>query len=82
MAHYDFDIPVTFRHRIRFTRDAFAEGNPVVSDLLETERERKVVVFIETEIDRLFPSLRDQITSYLGGLEQITLAEIVVIPGG
>ena len=61
MGDYDFDIPVTFRHRIRFTTDAFAPGNQVVGDLLETERERRVIVFIESEIDRLFPDLQEQI---------------------
>ena len=65
MGAYDFDIPVTFRHRIRFTKDAFAEGNSVLADLLEVERERKVIVFLESSIDELFPSLRKQIQSYL-----------------
>lgn len=82
MAEYDFDIPVTFRHRIRFTRNSFAAGNPVIADLLEAERERKVVVFVESEIDRLFPELRDEMTSYLAAVENVTLTEIVVMPGG
>lgn len=82
MAEYDFEIPVTFRHRIRFTKDAFAEGNPVVADLLEAGRERKVLVFVETEIERLFPDLRGQITNYLAAVENVTLTEIVVMPGG
>ena len=82
MADYDFDIPVTFRHRIRFTKDAFSAGSTVVSELLEAKRERKVIVFVETEIDRLFPNLREEITTYLGALENITLTEIVVMPGG
>lgn len=82
MADYDFDIPVTFRHRIRFTKDAFAEGNSVVADLLEAERERKVLVFVESEIVRLFPSLPIQIKSYLAAVNNVTLTEIVVMPGG
>lgn len=82
MTDYDFDIPVTFRHRIRFTKDAFSEGNTVVGDLLEAERERKVIVFVESEIVRLFPLLPTQIKSYLGALKNVTLTEIVVMPGG
>ena len=69
MADYDFDIPVSFRHRIRFTKDAFAKGNTVVADLLEAKRERKVLVFMESEVARLFPQLLNQITDYIEGLE-------------
>ena len=82
MGDYDFDIPVSFRHRIRFTKDAFAPGNQVVSDLLETERERKVIVFIETEIDRLFPDLQEQIRSYLAEQNNLVLTEVVIMAGG
>jgi len=82
MGDYDFDIPVTFQHRIRFTKDAFAPGNQMVSDLLETERERKVIVFIETEIDRLFPDLQEQIRSYLAEQNNLVLTEIVIMDGG
>ena len=82
MGDYDFDIPVTFRHRIRFTKDAFAPGNQVVGDLLETERERRVIVFIETAIDRLFPDLQEQIRSYLAEQNNLVLTEIVIMAGG
>jgi 3-dehydroquinate synthase len=82
MADYDFDIPVVFRHRIRFTKDVFAAGNPALADLLEARRERKVIVFVESEIVRLFPALCTDIEMYLGALENITLTEIVVMPGG
>jgi 3-dehydroquinate synthase len=82
MADYDFDIPVNFRHRIRFTKDAFAKGNTVVADLLEAKRERKVLVFMESEVARLFPQLLNQITDYIEGLENLTLTEMVVMPGG
>lgn len=82
MGAYDFDIPVTFRHRIRFTKDAFAEGNSVLADLLEVERERKVIVFLESSIDELFPSLQKQIQSYLETQTNLKLTEIVVMAGG
>lgn len=82
MANYDYDIPVTFRHRIRFTKDAFAMGNPVLGDLLEAERERKIIVFVEREIARLFPDLLDQITAYMAAQPNLTLTEIVVMAGG
>ena len=68
MSSYDFEIPVTFRHRIRFTTDAFAPENPVVADLLAGDRPVKVLVYVETEIVRHFPDLRAQITAYLAAL--------------
>jgi len=82
MADYDFDIPLTFRHRIRFTTDAFAAGNPVVGDLIDRERPCKVLVYVEEEIDRLFPDLGGQIANYLDGLGNVELTEVVVMPGG
>ena len=82
MGAYDFDIPVTFRHRIRFTKDAFAEGNNVLADLLEAERERKVIVFLESSIDQLFPGLRQQIQNYLETQTKLKLTEIVIMAGG
>ena len=80
--NYDFEIPISYTHRIRFTRDAFAPGNPVVADLLEEGRARKVIVYVESEIVRLFPKLKTQIADYLGGLDNVTLTEIVEQPGG
>ena len=82
MGAYDFDIPVTFRHRIRFTKDAFAEGNSALADLLEAERERKVIVFLESSLDQLFPGLQQQIQSYLETQTNLTLTEIVIMAGG
>ena len=82
MSSYDFEIPVTFRHRIRFTTDAFAPENPVVADLLAGDRPVKVLVYVESEIVRLYPELRGQIAAYLAPLEMVTLTEIVEMPGG
>ena len=82
MGLHDFDIPVTFRHRIRFTKDAFAEGNGTLADLLEDERERKVIVFLENSIDKLFPALQQQIRTYLKNRTNLRLTEIVTVAGG
>ena len=82
MAQHDFEIPVTFRHRIRFTTDAFAPGNPMVAELLEGGGGGKVLVFVEAEIARLFPDLREQISAYLAPLERVSLAGVIEMPGG
>lgn len=81
-VNYDFEIPITYTHRIRFTRDAFSPGNPTVADLLEEGRECKVIVYVETEIVRLFPRLKGQIRDYLDRLGHVKLTEIVEQPGG
>lgn len=82
MAQYDFDIPVTFRHRIRFTKDAFASGNPVVRDLFEKGRSCRVLVYVESEIVRQFPALKEQLASYLEAIAEVRLTEIVEMAGG
>jgi len=82
MAQYDFDIPVTFRHRIRFTKDAFASGNPVVRDLFEKGRSCRVLVYVESEIVRQFPALKEQLASYLEAIAGVRLTEIVEMAGG
>jgi 3-dehydroquinate synthase len=82
MAQHNFDIPVTFRHRIRFTKDAFSPANAIVKDLFESGRSCRVVVYMESEISRLFPTLKDELTTYLEAIEEVTLTEIVEMPGG
>jgi len=82
MSAYDFDIPVTFRHRIRFTKRAFDGGNPVVRDLLGDRRGVKVLVLVETEVLRHFPALEGEITEYLEEAGNAVLTEILTLPGG
>jgi 3-dehydroquinate synthase len=82
MEQYDFDIPVTFRHRIRFTKDAFASGNPVVRELIEGDRACRVLVYVESVISNLFPDLKEQLRTYLEAIEGVTLTEIVEMEGG
>lgn len=82
MAQHDFDIPVTFRHRIRFTKDAFSPSNAVVRELFEPGRPCRVLVYMESEISRLFPNLKSELTEYLEGIEGVTFTEVVEMPGG
>ena len=71
-VNYDFEIPITYTHRIRFTRDAFSPDNPVVADLLDRDRDCKVIVYVETEIVRglshatLFPAGAERGLRFLG----------------
>ena len=82
MTGEDFDIQVSFRHRIRFTRDAFSPGNKLLSDLLETRGHSKVLVFAETGLREFFPQLEGQIQDYFGEVAGIRLTGVEWLVGG
>ena len=44
---HDFEIPVSFRHRVVFGRDLFAVGRPELAGLLREGGGRRVLVFLE-----------------------------------
>lgn len=81
MSRYDFQIPVTFKHRIVFTRDAFSPGNPALSDILSEGGGRRAVVFAEEAVAAAWPGLEDEILTYFSGLE-VDLRGISILPGG
>ncbi|MDG1669908.1 MAG: 3-dehydroquinate synthase, partial [Akkermansiaceae bacterium] len=82
MTGEDFDIQVSFRHRIRFTRGAFSPGNKLLSDLLETRGHSKVLVFVETGLKEFFPELEAQIQDYFGEVAGIRLTGVEWLVGG
>ena len=82
MTGEDFDIQVSFRHRIRFTRGAFSPGNKLLSDLLETRGHSKILVFVETGLKEFFPELEAQIQDYSGEVAGIRLTGVEWLVGG
>ncbi|HBE95911.1 MAG TPA: 3-dehydroquinate synthase [Verrucomicrobiales bacterium] len=82
MTGEDFDIQVSFRHRIRFTRGAFSPGNKLLSDLLETRGHSKILVFVETGLKEFFPELEAQIQDYFGEVAGIRLTGVEWLVGG
>lgn len=64
MDRHDFQIPVTFTHRVIFTRDAFGQGNTVVSELLKEGGGRRVLVFLEENLASLMPDFPESIRRY------------------
>ncbi|MDP0490832.1 MAG: 3-dehydroquinate synthase [Verrucomicrobiota bacterium JB023] len=60
---YDFNIPLTFRHRILFERDVFAPGNPVLEELLEKRAGTKVFVLVEKALAEIDPELESKAVS-------------------
>ena len=47
MQGKDYDIRITSKHRVRFTRNAFNLDNRLLIDLLETNGQAKVLTFID-----------------------------------
>jgi len=69
MDRHDFDIPVTFKHRVIFTREAFSIGNTAVADVLAEGGGRRVLVFLESAVASAWKGLADQIHTYFEKLD-------------
>jgi len=82
MSAEDFNITVSFQHRIRFTRGAFSAGNRMVAELLETRGRSKVLVFIENGLREFFPELEGEIQDYFSDLKGLRLTGVEWLAGG
>ena len=69
MDRHDFEIPVTFKHRVIFTREAFAPQNRALADVLAEGGGRRVLVFLETSVAESWKGLSEQIQAYFGELD-------------
>jgi len=81
MSRHDFQIPVHFKHRIAFTRDAFAATNPLLADILAEGGGRRALVCIEENVADAWPELAAEIHSYLAA-HGLDTAEPLVLAGG
>ena len=81
MSRHDFQIPVTFKHRIVFTRNAFAPENPELAKILREGGGRRALVIVEEAVAAAWPQLAEEAGSYFGGTE-VDLRGIHVLPGG
>ena len=81
MSRYDFQIPVTFKHRIIFTRDAFNPLNHSLADVLAEDGGRRAIVFVEENVVTAWPELPDGIQIYFNELD-LEFQGISVLPGG
>jgi 3-dehydroquinate synthase len=81
MSRYDFQIPVTFKHRIVFTRDAFNPINHELAGVLAEGGGRRAMVFVEENVVALWPELLDTIQMYFNELD-LDFRGISVFPGG
>jgi 3-dehydroquinate synthase len=81
MARHDFQIPVSFKHRVVFTRDAFVPENDAVAEILREGGGRRALVFIEETVAAAWPRLATEIGGYFTG-SAVELRGIHVLPGG
>ena len=81
MSRYDFQIPITFKHRIVFTRDAFSPENTHLSEILSEGGGRRAIVFLEDSVSAAWPELADQIQTYFLNIN-LEFRGTFVFPGG
>jgi len=82
MSRYDFQIPLTFKHRIVFSRDVFGDGLSDLAGLFaDAEGEKRGLVLIEESVARAWPGLESGARE---GLRSIgfEIAGLAVLPGG
>lgn len=82
MSRYDFQIPLTFKHRIVFTRDVFGAGLQDFAEVFaDATGEKRGLILIEDAVARAWPGLE-----FVGreGMRSIgfEIAGIAVLPGG
>ena len=82
MSREDFNITVSFQHRVRFTRGAFAPGNRLMADLLETRGRSKVLVFVENGLRSFFPQLEGEIQDHFSEIAGLRLTGVEWLAGG
>lgn len=81
MSRHDFQIPVTFKHRVVFTRNAFSPENPELATILREGGGRRVLVMVDDAVAAAWPHLAAEIEGYFKNLD-IDFRGIQVLPGG
>ncbi len=81
MSRHDFQIPVSFKHRVCFTRDAFAPDNRLLAELLEEGGGRRVLVLVEDAVFSAWPELKRRVGEYFADLG-FNWRGLRVLPGG
>ncbi len=81
MARHDFQIPVTFQHRIVFTRNAFDGENPEVAEILHEGGGRRVLALVEESVAEAWPDLANDISAYFKKTD-LDYRGVHVMPGG
>ena len=64
MSRHDFQIPINFKHRIAFTRNAFDPENPCLGEILAEGGGRRALVCIEENVATAWPDLAEAASAY------------------
>jgi 3-dehydroquinate synthase len=81
MSRHDFQIAVSFTHRIVFTRDAFAPENARLAEILREGGGRRALVLIENAVAAAWPALAGEIEGYFTG-KDTACCGLHILPGG
>lgn len=81
MSRHDFQIPVTFKHRVVFTRNAFAPDNAELATILREGGGRRALVVVEQAVAAAWPHLAAEIEAYFAQLD-IDFRGLQILPGG
>lgn len=81
MDRQDFEIPVTFKHRVIFTRGAFESGNTLLAEVLSEGGGRRALVFLEESVSVAWRDLSNQISAYFTNLG-LEFRGVKIFPGG
>lgn len=82
MQGKDYEIRVITKHRVRFTRDAFDLENRLLIDLLETNGQAKIIVFIDGGVASAFPDLSAKVEQYLERIQGFVSRGVIIHAGG
>lgn len=82
MSRYDFQIPLTFKHRIVFTRDVFGAGLQDLAEVFaDAAGEKRGLILIEDAVAQAWPELEFSAREGMSSLG-FEIAGLGVLPGG
>lgn len=81
MSRHDFQIPVTFKHRVVFTRDAFSSGASELVEILREGGGRRALVLVEEAVAKAWSGLAREVDDCFGDMD-VELRGLHVLPGG
>jgi 3-dehydroquinate synthase len=81
MSRHDFNIPLSYRHRVVFTRGAFHGSNRELAKLLDEGGGRRALVLVEDKVAAAWPELVESARGYINGIP-VDLAGVHLLAGG
>lgn len=81
MDRHNFSLSVPFTHRVCFTHDAFVVGNPLLGEILAEGGGRRALVYLEEAVASAWPTLVQDITTYMAQTD-VSLCAVHVLLGG